>query len=333
MEKVIKKSFNQDILNTAIERYGFEKGKSNNLNGFQSFVYECYRNGESFILRITHSSHRSLSLIKAELDWIYYLFNSGVPVCIPVLSKNRQPIETIRLRDFCYFVVAFEKARGGYLPACEWSPSLIQKWGQITGYIHALSKYYNPRDNFTRRMEWYEVDNYNVDKHLPACQIKIKNRLHTLLKKISTFSRDRDSFGLIHADLRAGNISIYHDEISIFDFDGCMYSWFIHDIAIILFTAIRFSYDINDRKLFAHNFIDNFLKGYNRENTISHTDRSKFQDFLLLEEIGEYNLIYRSCDLSNLNTLDRQFMDKRRYNIENNVPYIDFNFCGEPNKN
>ena len=333
MEKFIRSIYTESILHKAMSRYGFEENNFVDINGFQSFVYECKKNGRNYVLRITHSSHRSVDLIQSELHWIHYLVKNGISACKPILSAKNRFIEIIELETSYFAVVAFEKAKGKYIPASNWGPSQIQKLGQITGKMHSLSKNYNPPHNFVKRLQWFEVDNYNVDKHLPSCQVKVKNKLHTLLKKISTFPRDRDSFGLIHADLRAENMSIDQEEITIFDFDGCIYSWFMHDIAITLFTAIRFSYDINDRELFVRAFVKNFLKGYNIENSISHTWWSEFQDFLLLEEIGEYNLIHRSCDLNNLDALNRQFMDKRRDNIENNVPYIDLNFCEEFCKN
>ena len=333
MEKFIRSIYTESILHKALSRYGFEEKNFVDLNGFQSFVYECIKDGRNYVLRITHSSHRSVNLVKSELHWIHYLAENGVSVCKPILSAKNRFIEIIELETSYFVVVAFERSKGKYIPASHFAPIQIQKLGQITGKMHALSKNYKPPKDSIKRMEWFEVDNYNVDKHLPTCQVMVKNRLHTLLKKISSFPKDRHSFGLIHADLRAENMSIDQEEITIFDFDGCIYSWYIHDIAITLFTAIRFSYDVNDRALFAHNFIDNFIKGYSKENSISHTWWSKFQDFLLLEEIGEYNLIHRSCDLSNLGTLNRQFMDKRRYNIENDVTYIDLNFCEEFCKN
>ena len=97
MEKFIKSIYTESILHEAISKYGFEENNFIDLKGFQSFVYECKKNGRNYVLRITHNSHRSDNLIQGELHWIHYLVENGVSVCRPILSKNNRFVEIIEL--------------------------------------------------------------------------------------------------------------------------------------------------------------------------------------------------------------------------------------------
>ena len=51
--------------------------------GFANFIYEYQKEGQPFILRFSLSTYRSLDMIKAEVDFIKYLHDHGVPVAKP----------------------------------------------------------------------------------------------------------------------------------------------------------------------------------------------------------------------------------------------------------
>ena len=326
MEKFIRKIYNDTILDEATHKFGFNKKNVYLLGGFQSFVYECMRNGRSYILKITHSSHRNENMLKGELDWIQYLSDNNVKVCMPVLSRKSKLIEIIEIGNSYFSAVVYEKAKGRPIGNHDWKPEFFEKWGETVGKLHALSKHYHPKDQSTIRPQWYSEDNYDVNKFLPVSQIKVKQKFKNLVKKIKKFPRDADSFGLIHADMNSTNFFINNGEITIFDFDGCVYSWFIHDIAILTFCSIQFNHVINDKVSFLSLFMKSFLEGYHRENTLDSFWLSKLRDFLKLEEIGEYTLIHRSCNLNDLSRLNQCFMNNRKDNIEKDMPLVDLNF-------
>ncbi len=58
----------------------------NLIGGFQNYVYEYKGKDKSYILRLTHSSHRSENLIKGELHWISYLISNGISASKPIYS-------------------------------------------------------------------------------------------------------------------------------------------------------------------------------------------------------------------------------------------------------
>ncbi|WP_369011133.1 phosphotransferase [Paenibacillus sp. MER TA 81-3] len=58
---------------------------------------------------------------------------------------------------------------------------------------------------------------------------KLIKRRHEWLKYLK---QDKESYGLIHGDIKVGNFMVNHNVITMFDFDECQYSWCVKDIAI-----------------------------------------------------------------------------------------------------
>ena len=58
------------------------------LDEVTNFVYEFKSQEERRILRLTHNSHHTEDEIVAELDWVIFLIQKGVPASPPLLSKN-----------------------------------------------------------------------------------------------------------------------------------------------------------------------------------------------------------------------------------------------------
>ncbi len=78
LDREIEKLFNNQILGEAARKFNIDMSTLNLIGGFQNYVYEYKKQEKSYILRFTHSSHRSDNLIKGELDWVLYLINNGV---------------------------------------------------------------------------------------------------------------------------------------------------------------------------------------------------------------------------------------------------------------
>src|SRR5687767_8892825 len=112
MEKEVQKLFTTKLLEYAINKWGGSPDNLKLIGELENFVYEFNDGQNNFILRITHSSHRSNELIKAELDWINFLAVNDIPVCKPIPSINNSFIETFESENSYFIICAFEKARG-----------------------------------------------------------------------------------------------------------------------------------------------------------------------------------------------------------------------------
>lgn len=136
MELETKTRFTKQNLHEGARRFGVEPEQLTYIGAWQNFIYEYSKNGESYILRFTPSSHRNEKLVAAELNWIVYLAQHGVSVSAPIVSKLGNLTEKVVSGESFYFTVAsFIKAKGnkiGY-PECLNDTKLYQQMGRSTG--------------------------------------------------------------------------------------------------------------------------------------------------------------------------------------------------------
>ena len=319
MEKAIRERYNEEIVQEARRRYGIGADEITLLDGFESFMFEVVQDGGEFILRIGHTVRRSVALIRGEVDWLNYLHDGGVGVARAIPSRSGELVEVIEDGAGGQFLaVAFTKAHGG--PPWEegrWNEGLFERYGRLIGRMHGLSKEYQPADPAWRRGEWDDPINMEMLKWLPADQTAVVGKGAAILDYLRSLPQDGQSYGLIHQDAHAGNITL-------FDFDDCVYSWYVYDIAMVVFYVVTNHEDPNG---VAAEFWPHFWRGYCQENDLDPAWLAEMPAFFKLREIDLYAIIHRSFDVNNLtDNWVAQFMDGRRQRIEQNVPYLNIDF-------
>jgi Ser/Thr protein kinase RdoA (MazF antagonist) len=326
MEKEIRERFHDGILQEAMRRYGIGEGDIHLLDGFESFMYEFRGDGRDYILRLAHSRRRSEALIQGEVDWINYLAAGGAGVARAVLSRQGKLVEAVDDgRGGHFLATAFVKARGDHPRGAVWTPDFFERYGRALGLIHALTKAYEPADPAWRRPEWDDPLMMQVEALLPPSEAVVVARYQELRAHLAALPKDPEGYGLIHQDFHGGNFYVDDEgRITAFDFDDCVYGWFIYDIAMVLFYAALFA---EDGRAFTETFMPPFLQGYRQENALDPAWLAEMPHFLKLREIDLYAVIHRSFDLES--TQDRfvaRYMPGRKERIEGEVPVIDYDF-------
>jgi Ser/Thr protein kinase RdoA (MazF antagonist) len=319
--------FNDNILHTLAGRYNIKLESLCAIPGFMNILYQCQSGNTPYILRISHSTRRNEQLIRAECDWITYLYENGLPVAYPVLSENNQLVESLIDNKGDYFLATlFTKAHGKHPTKTDFNISFYKKYGQLLGKMHALTKNYIPSNKLSTRPPWNNKMMLDVARNIPQSEEIVFERFTHLYKYLNNLPKDNNSFGLIHQDPHTGNLFIDNKgRITIFDFDDCTYSWFINDISLVLFYAAMWVLD--KPETFIADFLKHFYDGYSQENEISTNWFKEIQYFLKLRELDIYSLIYKNYDGKIASSQwAMNFMKERKFRIENNVPYLDLNF-------
>jgi len=326
VEKAITSRFNEDITNSAAERYGITSDDLTKLDGFESYIYKYTINGVGHILRIAHSIRRSENLIKAEVEWIRYLASNGVSVADAVSSQNGNLVEAIPDGASGYFLVtSFLEVHGKPPYAFGWSEELFLTYGALIGKMHRLSRLYSPTDVQIQRPLWNSNEmNGDVFENIPSNQPVVKKRYKEIITHLEGLEQSSESFGLIHFDAHGGNMLVDDTgQINLFDFDDCNRNWFINDIAVVLFYMIT---NTRNPEELTGKFLPSFLKGYSKENKLDSRWLSEIPLFLRMREIDLYAVIHRSMDQSKLTGWCKQFMDGRKEKITNSTPYVNLDF-------
>lgn len=327
MDPEIAKRFNEEILQQVLGRFDIDKDKFEILDGFESFIYKFSRQDGNFILRISHSLRRTQELILGEVDWINYLAAGGAGVARTIPSSEGTLVEFIDdHRGGCFMATAFVKAAGGHPTQEFWNRHLFRAWGRTLGRIHALSKDYTPANPAWKREEWDSSGNMQVEAWLTPSDRLVLARFQDLIHYLKALPKDRNSYGLIHQDAHAGNFFVDQDyAITLFDFDDCVYSWFIYDIAMVLFYSLMGHENDPDS---ITDFCHHFLKGYRQENNLDPIWLVEIPHFLKLREIDLYaQILFSFGGMENVD--DRwcqNYLNGRKAKIEAGIPYIEFNW-------
>jgi len=177
------------ILSEAGRKFGAEPDQLKRLGSFESVVYEYSKDRSHFILKLTHSIHRTPEAIQGELEWTNYLAEGGVSAAPAILSEAGSLIEVIDVEDSYFVAYAFEKAEGERPEAQTWTDGLIRRWGSTTGRMHSLTVAYQPSKPAFRRQHWHE-DSYRVfEDCIPPMQATVLEKCNQHCQAQATADR------------------------------------------------------------------------------------------------------------------------------------------------
>lgn len=325
MEQAIKDLYHPAILQEAMQRYGISNAHAQPLASVENFVYAFERGAQGTILRISHSLRRSAALIQGEVDWINYLAEGGVAVAKALLSTRGQLVEEIDDGAGGQFLAtAFVKA-AGEPPWDLWTPALYVRYGQLIGKIHALTEVYQPPGASSQRPAWDDDLFEFIDRFLPASQTVVREKFGQVFDHLQTLPKAKTSYGLIHYDAHGNNFFVDDaGAITLFDFDDCVYSWFCNDIAIVLFYIVQ---DADEAAAFTQDFMTHFLRGYQQAYRLETQWLQEIPAFLKVREILLYAAMYRDYAENSIDDeWAARFMQERQSKIEQDMPFIDFDF-------
>jgi Ser/Thr protein kinase RdoA (MazF antagonist) len=218
------------------------------------------------------------------------------------------------------------RARGKPPREAGWNPRLYRTYGRLLGRIHALSRTYEPADPAWRRPEWDDPLMLEVEKYVPSGQTGVIDKYRQLREHLRHLPRDGETYGLIHQDAHGGNFLVDDGgDITLFDFDDCVYSWYIYDISMVVFYMLVGK---EDAPALAGEFMSHFLPAYALECGLEEAWLSEIPYFLKLREIDLYAVIHRSFDVADLDDpWCKRYMDGRQQRIEDGTPFVDFDFA------
>lgn len=322
MEKTIRDSLNERIITEAGNCFGIQRKNIKTIGGFENFVFEYTKDNRDYILRLVHSSHRKMTFVEAELEFIDHLFKNGASVSNVVYSTKGNFIEKV-MDDFGgYFTVCvFEKAPGTFVQKTDITSDFYRKFGIEVARLHTITKTFLPK---TKRYHWHEEDWIDIGKRsLPEDDMFMIDLAVKHVNKIKSYETTFDSYGLIHTDLHFGNLFYDNGNFTFFDWDDSAYKHFISDIAIIIFYHFGLGPDKDDvieKK--TKDFLKHFMKGYNTLNKLDYIWFERLNDFLKLREFILYMVLHAAGEEVINSPFGVRFISKYRNRIKNNIPFF-----------
>lgn len=303
-------------------------------NGGCNITYVCSKNGENkYIIRISLLGDRTEEEYLAETEFVHYLAQNDAPVADVLPSVNGKYVESIDCDGRMVYVSLFTYAKGiliadnGYHYRKGVSLSeYFYNTGKALGKIHSLSK------NFTaihHRINFF--DKYNmeyINTLIPESYRVLRDAISDRLKKLQELSMERDNFGLVHFDFSNGNyhINMSTGELTVFDFDNCMYSWYMFDLANLWTHGVgwyRNESSAAKRMEYMNQYFKTILEGYQSETNISKAFLEQlplFIDIVLVENIVDE---FECCARVN-EEVDYEDIENAAQCLINRIPYAGF---------
>ncbi|MBP9707157.1 MAG: phosphotransferase [Oligoflexales bacterium] len=232
---------------------------------------------DKLYIRLTDPLHRSAEEINAELTWLEYLQAQGVQFAHPVPSIDGTLLKTIDHKDQIFFVSVFREASGRPLkdPA-DFTSTVCKSWGSILGQLHVATKNYQ-HPSAKIRSSW-DTDKIHLEilERINLEGGAISSEAKRLIKLFQNLPKEKDDFGLIHADLHRGNFHVDENEqVVAFDFDDALHHWFVYDIAVVFYSLEK-----NEFYQSWNEFAQYFWDGYESHKKIDAKWRALVPEFV-----------------------------------------------------
>ena len=326
-----------DLLKQAIALYGLEGYEYSAVSGHEggrNIIYVCRKNGRNdYVIRISALGDRPEEDYLAETEYVHYLAQNGAPVADVIPSVHGKAVESIVAEGKEVFISLFAYAKGmlmydnGYryregAPLSEY----FHNTGKALGAIHRLSKAYHP---VHRRKSWF--DKYSmtyIDRLIPDEYAALKQAISRRLEEFRHLPQDRGSFGLVHFDFCDGNyhIDMNTGELTVFDFDNCIYCWYMFDLAHLWTHGVgwyRHEQDPAKRMEGMTQYFNTILEGYRSETTVSEELLAQLPLFIDMTLI-EYVIDEFECSAREGGKPDDEDIEYEVNCLINDIPYAGF---------
>ena len=269
--------------------------------GGRNLVYICSLNGEKrYVLRISALGDRTEEDYLAETEFIRYLALSGAPVADVIPSVQGRLVEHMEVDGKTVYVSLFACAKGmlladnGYRYR-EGAPleEYFYNTGKALGAIHRLSRQYRPVHRRGAFSDKYTAD--YIDRLIPDTYADLKRAICRRLENYRTLPKDPENYGLVHFDFSDGNyhVDLNTGDITAFDFDNCIYCWYMFDLAHLWTHGVgwyQHEPDPEKRMACMGRYFETILEGYRSETDVSEEMLKKlplFIDMTIIEFVTD----------------------------------------------
>ena len=321
-----------ELVEQLISRWKGEEGSSVFVNEGTNTIFGFRANGRQLVLRVHHTGDRDEQGTLAELDWVYFLHKHGVKVGWPVVSATGRWVETAEWEGKVLLAAVFCKAPGRHPrlhSGGKWNSRLLRRIGRTLGRMHALNRSYEPPAGL-RRFDWSQIDLPRFAEGItPAEESGYLENLRAHWQWIQSLPRDDpEFFGLIHGDFHSANLLTKRSSVTVIDFDGACYNWYLFDIAHLIgnSTLSLGEMGVEERTASVESLFRELMRGYIKENRM----KSDWFEFLPGFLRGSQLLYYFNL-LANFQG-DREKREKAphydlvRNNVLNNRPLVEVDF-------
>ncbi|MBW4620232.1 MAG: phosphotransferase [Cyanosarcina radialis HA8281-LM2] len=235
------------IAKVALDRYDLARGQRCFLGHSGSVTFRIEIQEEKFLLRI----HQAISgfqedvwqrpeAIESELLWLAALdLDTELVVQQPIKNlQNRWVTQVDENKEVFY--CSLLRWIDGEISKLERTPQQAYQLGALMAQLHQHSQQWQLPQNFMRPVyDWNRFKTALANLYSAISQGLISAENYKLLefaacrvqKMMETLEQNRETWGIIHADLHDGNYLLNGDELRPIDFAHCGFGYYLYDVA------------------------------------------------------------------------------------------------------
>ncbi|WP_336780003.1 phosphotransferase enzyme family protein [Paenibacillus illinoisensis] len=231
----------RNVALTALQQYDLAWERIQFIHLSDTITYKVETNTpDSYLLRI-HSDRWSKEEIQSELLFLQSLNTVDdihVPVGITSLTGSRV-VEMDTIEGYRRpYVTVMKWVEGEHIHG-EMTGTIVTRMGEMMGKLHeAVSGVHLP-PNFVRpvwgadsfRSKLLKLDRYYNRFLSDQAWTEYQHAVEKILSRLADMDNNEQNYGMIHADLHAGNI-VFKDGLPYpIDFGRCGFGYFLYDLA------------------------------------------------------------------------------------------------------
>jgi Ser/Thr protein kinase RdoA (MazF antagonist) len=206
--------------------------------------------GANYVLRLHRPGYHTLDELLSEQKWTAALMDAGIDVPVPRATRSGAGYTGVDVAGEHRYAGVLEWVEGKTMSSLieksvepDFTTTRFSQLGEIIATLHNQATEWDPPPGFTRHS--FDSDGLMGEKPFwgrfwesPEANAKQQGALATLRNRIykvlTSFSRERELYSLIHADLHPGNIIVHGERLHLIDFDDAGFGWHAYDLAVAL---------------------------------------------------------------------------------------------------
>ncbi len=206
-----------------------------------TFLFEA-PGGGAYTLRVHRPDYQNSANIQSELAWLAALRrDTNLPIPEPIAGADGEYLQKFATPDGLTRHAVLFRFIVGHEPSPD--SNLVDLFGILGNYaarLHSHSVSWQPPAGFERQA-WTAATILDADglwgdwRVAPGVTNDIRPLLDrltsTLWRRLGEYGLGPTRYGLIHADMRLGNLLVEGNDVTLIDFDDCGLCWFAYDFA------------------------------------------------------------------------------------------------------
>jgi Ser/Thr protein kinase RdoA (MazF antagonist) len=206
----------------------------------QTFQIDTAEQG-LFTLRVHRAGYQSRASIESELAWLMALRrDTDLSIPEPVPGRDGQLLQRFDTAQGERMAVLFRFIRGSEPQPDSNLGDLFVTLGRYAATMHEHVTNWQRPAVFNRQV-WQAATILDADGPWGDWRVapgvndsnrSVLDRLDSALwLRLADYGTGADRYGLIHADMRLGNLLVDGSKVTLIDFDDCGFCWFAYDFA------------------------------------------------------------------------------------------------------